>query len=67
MGALLEVLRTILAHLTDKGQGPNPGVRRPIGVLARLYRLWAAARRKEVRSWRRNLQNDWAWGSKPRQ
>ena len=56
----------IIEHLKPRGRGDQPLDQRPIGVLAKLYRGWAALRMDAVRRWHRGRKdqgNDWSWGS----
>ena len=61
-GAFPPSLRYSVTHLLDKEAGEEALQLRPIGVLPKLYRLWAGVRQKEVREWRAAQELGWAWG-----
>ena len=54
--------RGTIVVLLSKGQGHQPLQQRPIGKLARLYRLWASIRLKLTRQWRAERAWEWSWG-----
>ena len=57
--------RYVLEYLKPPGRGDQPLDQRPIGILAKLYRGWAALRMDVVRRWhraRRDQGNEWSWG-----
>eukprot|EP00972_Heterocapsa_arctica_P057798 8526643-Heterocapsa_arctica.AAC.1 len=51
--------------MLPKEAGDAPTAQRPIGLLPRVYRIWAAARNPEVRRWAKSRGQDDAWGGKP--
>eukprot|EP00969_Alexandrium_andersonii_P067995 2999433-Alexandrium_andersonii.AAC.1 len=53
-GAFPMWLRCILVHLVPRGKGPQPLDQRPIGVLPKLYWVWAGARAVDIRGRKRN-------------
>eukprot|EP00660_Eupelagonema_oceanica_P019441 gene19441-biopygen20255 len=55
-GAWPPALQRALITLIPKGQGGEPEQMRPISVMSAIYRLWAAARLRDVMQW----QERWA-------
>ena len=51
--------------MLPKGQGILALSQRPIGILAKLYRVWASARNLEVKTWEKSLGDSWTWGAGP--
>lgn len=62
-GAFPDRLRATLEVLFGKGRGEEPLDQRNIGLLPRLYRVWAAARQGDVREWREQSGHTWSWGA----
>eukprot|EP00969_Alexandrium_andersonii_P321297 14196401-Alexandrium_andersonii.AAC.1 len=48
--------------MLSKNQGEAPLAQRPIGILGRVYRVWAAARSVEAAQWEVQLGDGWSWG-----
>ena len=50
-GSWPQALTKGIVSLISKGEGSEPSKLRPIGLMSCVYRLWAAARVREVMSW----------------
>ena len=50
-GSWPQALTKGLVSLISKGEGSEPSKLRPIGLMSCVYRLWAAARVRDVMSW----------------
>ena len=56
-------LRGALEILQSKGKGPEILDQRNLGLLPRIYRVWAALRQPIVQAWAREHIGDWSWGN----
>ena len=56
------LLEVPMSCCSAKNQGHLPLQQRPIGKLARFFRLWASIRLKLTRHWRTERAWEWSWG-----